>query len=217
MKLSLPLGALGTLALLAPAAYAEAHAESLPKCSTNSITPCACPNGTQYSQSVTFAVIGAAAADIKVLTSDFFNPAWFGFVPFATKGPNNTPGVSERTSHLPTLVGTYDVTELLTELRHKPDGSFIQKFELLASTIPIEYHSGNGSFGGYWVTIESKSIFKYETAFRWSVYACETVHALNYAKFFQNALHTVTSVLQPEGKIVGTSVAPFSIQDFLTV
>ena len=64
----------------------------------------------------------------------------------------------------------------LTDLKSTPDGSFIQKFELLPSLVPIEYHAGNGSFGGYWVTLESKSVFQYETLIQWSVYACETGH-----------------------------------------
>jgi len=63
MKLSAPLS---TLALLAPAALAE----SLPECSSTSTTPCSCPYGTSYEQSVTFAVIGAAATDVMALISD---------------------------------------------------------------------------------------------------------------------------------------------------
>jgi len=70
----------------------------------------------------------------------------------------------------------------LTTLRSTPDGSYVEKFEQLPSTVPVEYHSGNGSFGGYWVTLESKSIFQYETAFRWSIYACETGHARSTCK-----------------------------------
>ena len=64
----------------------------------------------------------------------------------------------------------------LTDFKSKPDGSFVQKFELLPSLIPIEYHAGNGSFGGHWATLESKSVFQYETAIQWSIYACETGH-----------------------------------------
>ena len=124
MKLST---SFGTLAVLVPAALAA----SLPKCSSTSTTPCTCPSGTQYEQSVTFAVIGAAAKDVKALTSDclstkqylihmertlthtivVYKIAWLGVEPFATKGPNNTPGVSLRSVHLPTLVGTYNITE----------------------------------------------------------------------------------------------------------
>ena len=69
-----------------------------------------------------------------------------------------------------------DLHKQLTDLKSEPDGSFIQKFELLPSLVPIKYHAGNGSFGGYWVTLESKSVFEYETALQWSVYACETGH-----------------------------------------
>ena len=65
-------------------------------------------------------------------------------------------------------------TRQLTELRSYPSGSFIEKFEQLPSTVPVEYSSGNGSFSGYWVTLDSKSIFEYETAIVWSIYACST-------------------------------------------
>ena len=78
---------------------------------------------------------------------------------------------------LPETQITYEGFEKqLTELKFKPDGSFIQKFELLPSSVPVEYDSRNGSFSGWWVTLESKHIFQYETAIRWSVYACETGH-----------------------------------------
>lgn len=38
---------------------------------------------------------------------------WWGVVPFKTKGPNNTPGVSIRTTHFPTPIGVYDISELV--------------------------------------------------------------------------------------------------------
>jgi hypothetical protein len=90
------------------------------------------------------------------------------------------------------LAGTYNITEILTELRISKDGSFIEKFEQLPSTVPVEYSSGNGSFSGYWVTLESQSIFQYETAIRWSIYACETGHARSmfssYSSYSQSAI-----------------------------
>jgi hypothetical protein len=68
----------------------------------------------------------------------------------------------------------YRVLNQLTKLRIDPDGSFIQKFEQLSSTVPVEYRTGNGSFAGYWITIEAEAIFQYETAVVWSNYGCET-------------------------------------------
>lgn len=224
MKLSAPFT---TFALLAPTALAA----SLPACSGTSTTPCNCPAGTTYAQSVTFAVIGAAATDVKALISDcssapspllfslgewweetltdisvVFNTSWLGLLPLSTQGPDNQRG-STRTSNLPTTVGTYAFTdqaspfiphslrtnitsaphnghslltesphEQLTELQSSPDGSFVQKFEQLPSTVPVKYTSAHGSFSGYWVTLESQSIFQYETAIVWGVYACTTGH-----------------------------------------
>jgi len=66
----------------------------------------------------------------------------------------------------------------LTESLAKPDGTFIERWEQLSSTIPLEYTSGYGSFSGYWVTLEAEAVFQYETAVIWSVYACETGHPL---------------------------------------
>lgn len=202
-----------------------AQANSLPACSDKSITPCSCPAGTDYSQSVTFAVIGAAAKDVRALIADckaarptsllsiadpygtVYKCAWLGVVPYAFEGPDNTPGVSIRTSRLPTLVGVNVISEKacfnliftvlqssfpitpyptrdhplkihqLTTYKTNSTGSFTQAFEQLPSTVPVEYPAGNGSFSGYWVTLESTAIFEYETAIRWSIYACETGHA----------------------------------------
>jgi hypothetical protein len=70
-----------------------------------------------------------------------------------------------------------DSFQQLLEYKVKSDGSFIQRFEQLKSTIPLEYHTGNGSFSGYWVTLQAKAVFRYETVVDWSIYACETGHA----------------------------------------
>jgi hypothetical protein len=39
---------------------------------------------------------------------------------------------------------------------------------------------------------------------------------IDFAVFHQDALNNATSVLQAQGKILGTNVAPFSVQGFLT-
>lgn len=57
---------LSAFALLAPVVLAA----PFPICSSTSITPCSCPSGSSYAQSVTFAVIGAAATDVEALISD---------------------------------------------------------------------------------------------------------------------------------------------------
>ena len=61
----------------------------------------------------------------------------------------------------------------LTKFQSDPSGSFIQKFELVG---PVEFTAGNGSFGGYWITLESEAVFQYETAIVWSAYGCSTGH-----------------------------------------
>lgn len=107
---------------------ASALAESLPACSARSATPCACPKGTNYSESSTYSIIGAETADVEALLNDcmlttirahgvchspstpVFQTGWLGAVPHSTSGPNNKVG-STRTSNFPTPIGYYDVSE----------------------------------------------------------------------------------------------------------
>lgn len=48
---------------------------ALPKCSALSPTPCECPSGTDYAESVTFSVIGAKAKDVEALMNNCQFPA----------------------------------------------------------------------------------------------------------------------------------------------
>lgn len=177
MKASTPFAILGILAFSALATsspFPLPRRKDLEKCSATSLLPCACPNGTTYRESVTFSVIGAAAKDVKDVISSYFKPSWLGVTPYSTIGTDNVVGAI-RSSKLPTLVGTYDITELLTKYVEDPKlGSFVQKFEQEKSTVPVLYHNGTGEFGGYWVTLGAEYVFQYETAITWSVYACET-------------------------------------------
>ncbi|KAL8921866.1 MAG: hypothetical protein Q9172_003799 [Xanthocarpia lactea] len=172
-----------TLSIFILASTAFTATASLPACSTNSGTPCSCPPGSEYAESVTFTVIGAAAEDVTALTSDFFETAWLGLVPFAQSGPNNRPG-STRSSTLQTAAGVYNITEKLTKLSSLPDGAFIQRFEQLKSTLPLEYYAKNGSFQGYWITFQTESVFQYETVVVSSVYSCATGHPLGGSFFY---------------------------------
>ncbi len=74
----------------------------------------------------------------------------------------------------------------------RPDGTFLAKWEQLNTTVPLEYHSGNGSFAGYWVTLAAETVFQYETAVIWSTYACETGHPLG--KYLPPASQSVLSL-----------------------
>lgn len=62
--MKLPIPSL-VLAFLARCTLSEAS----PACSGNSDTPCSCPDGTTYRESVTFAVIGASGTNVKNLIS----------------------------------------------------------------------------------------------------------------------------------------------------
>lgn len=59
-----------TLSKLAMVSAAMAVPAALPACSTNSGTPCRCPSGSEYAESSTYTVIGAAAKDVTALISD---------------------------------------------------------------------------------------------------------------------------------------------------
>ncbi|KAL8726100.1 MAG: hypothetical protein Q9166_006937 [cf. Caloplaca sp. 2 TL-2023] len=213
-----------TFALLASPALATPTTSPTPpslrkdlkKCSATSLLPCACPSGTTYRESVTFSVIGAAAKDVKDVISSYFKPSWFGVTPYSTIGTDNFVGAI-RSSKFPTLVGTYDITELLTKYDedHK-FGSFVQKFEQEESTVPVLYKNGTGEFGGYWVTLSADYIFRYQTAITWSVYACETGFPRNFALFHEKALQNATDILTKADKIKGQNVDPYSVQTFST-
>ncbi|KAI0197592.1 hypothetical protein F4808DRAFT_463632 [Astrocystis sublimbata] len=204
----------GPQALTVLSAVSTAAAGRLPHCSAKSITPCQCPSGTQYSESVTVSIIGADVKDVGAIVNDFFTSDWLGVHPSSTQGPNNKPGKSIRSAMLPTAYGTYNVSELLVQLDVKPDGSFVQRFEQLPCTIPVEYDSHNGSISGYWATIEGTRIFESETLLRWSEYACETGHPQDFAEFHESAMKNVTEVLKSQGKIKGVNVDPVSAQAF---
>ncbi|KAL8998277.1 MAG: hypothetical protein Q9188_006142 [Gyalolechia gomerana] len=219
MKFSTPLATFALLASFSLAAASpspRSRRKDPEKCSATSILPCACPNGTTYRESVTFSVVGAAAKDVKDVISSYFKPSWLGVTPYSTIGTDNVVGAI-RSSKLPTLVGTYDITELLTKYDEDLNfGSFVQRFEQEESTVPVLYKNGTGEFGGYWVTLAAEYIFQYETAITWSVYACETGYPRNFARFHEEALKNATDILTKADKIKGQNVDPYSVQDFLT-
>ncbi|KAI2642923.1 hypothetical protein GGS21DRAFT_486752 [Xylaria nigripes] len=180
-------------------------------CSVVSGTPCRCPSGTSYSDTVTTALIGATAADAGALMNDFFDPSWAGFQPFMLQGPDNSPGLSIRTVNVSTSAGVYSFIERLTFRFVLPDGSFEQKVEQ-KGTVP--YLSGNGSFSGYWLTLKGVRVFPNETLVRLSNYACQTGHPIDFAASHESALRNATSLLAAAGKIYGVNAGPISAQAF---
>ncbi|KAI0976024.1 hypothetical protein F4678DRAFT_482302 [Xylaria arbuscula] len=80
-------------------------------CSAISGTPCICPVGTDYGESVTTAIIGASASDVGSVVNDFFNPSWTGHEPWTVQGPDNVPLLSIRSVNSSTLVGDYTFEE----------------------------------------------------------------------------------------------------------
>ncbi|KAH7094615.1 hypothetical protein FB567DRAFT_510595 [Paraphoma chrysanthemicola] len=198
---------LSLLVVLGGALGASAHTNrttGIP-CSTNSGADCVCAPGLDYSESVTWAVIGAPVEDVAIVMNDFQKPAWRGSLPYATDGPNNVPGRSQRTSTYRTLKGTFNLTEILTKRQVKHDGSFIQKLEYLGA---VGNTTGN-PWGGYWITISGDYIFGDETLIEWSTYLCSRGVVNDWAKSHEASFKNVIDLLKD--KTTGNTVAPFSV------
>ncbi|KAI1426179.1 hypothetical protein F5Y12DRAFT_713420 [Xylaria sp. FL1777] len=180
-------------------------------CSSLSGTPCTCPFGTDYSESVTIALIGAPASSVGFVTDDFFDPVWEGIEPWMVQGPDNIPILSIRDVNISTAVGVYTFRQLLTFRLEFPDGSFEQRYEQKGV---VPYYSGNGSFSGLWVTLKGDRIFENQTLVRYSSYSCATGHPENFAEFRENALNNVTNILRAINVVRGVSTSPISAQLF---
>ncbi|KAI4187735.1 MAG: hypothetical protein LQ346_005443 [Caloplaca aetnensis] len=168
-----------TFFLTAAAIAAPAKPATIAACSTNSGTSYSYPAGPEHAESVTFVVIGAPAQDVTALLPclshstgketilpdepGVINTAWLGLASYNNTDSGNTVG-STRSSTLGTTEGVYDVTEKHTKLFSRPNGAFLQRFEQLTSTLPLEYYDKSGSFQGYWITFETKRVFRIETA-----------------------------------------------------
>lgn len=57
------------LALTSAAPAPQAASAALPPCSGKKV-PCACPSGSTFANSTTYAVVGASATDVTAITSD---------------------------------------------------------------------------------------------------------------------------------------------------
>ncbi|KAI0402624.1 hypothetical protein F4802DRAFT_599900 [Xylaria palmicola] len=180
-------------------------------CSSISGTPCRCPFGTNYAESVTTAIIGAPAGNVGAVINDFFDPSWAGVELLTVQGPDNFPGLSIRNLNMSTSVGYYEFSERLTFRFVFIDGSFEQRNEQRGI---VPYMSGNGSFSGHWLTLKGDRIFENQTLVRLSTYACQTGHPINFAAINEMALGNVTSILTAAGLLRGVSTEPVSSQLF---
>ncbi|KAI0095575.1 hypothetical protein GGR51DRAFT_569594 [Nemania sp. FL0031] len=200
----------GTSLLISlPAAFAsgEGFPFGLLPCSSISGTPCTCPLGTNYSETVTTAIIGATASNVGTVTDNFFNPAWLGLDLISVQGPNNFPELSIRDVNMSTNIGTYTFSERMTFRFVFPDGSFEQRYEQRGI---VPYRSSNGSFSGYWVTVKGDRVFENETLIRLSNYACQTGQPIDYPAFQEIALTNATSILAARGLDPGVNTSPES-------
>ncbi|KAI4159286.1 MAG: hypothetical protein LQ342_006690 [Letrouitia transgressa] len=182
----------------------------LPTCESSTFTqPCQCPEGTKYESTVTYAVIGANAHDVRAVTGNFFDIRWLGMEPLVTEGPENTKG-STRTDWVPTMKGHYNFTEEALEYKFHPDGGFETAYK--QQNVPIVYHAdqGPGSFAGELVTWKSEYLGEHETAVQWGVYVCFTGGLLGFPEFHEMGLNNASKILEAQGKLKGKNVKPWS-------
>ncbi|KAL9609098.1 MAG: hypothetical protein Q9167_006112 [Letrouitia subvulpina] len=182
----------------------------LPTCQSSTFTqPCQCPEGTQYESTVTYAVIGANAHDVRAVTGNFFDIRWLGMEPLETEGPENTKG-STRKDWVPTMKGHYNFTEEALEYKFHPDGGFETAYK--QQNVPIVYHAdqGPGSFAGELVTWKSEYMGEHETAVQWGVYVCFTGGLLGFPEFHEMGLNNASKILEGQGKLKGKNVKPWS-------
>ncbi|MCJ1366362.1 hypothetical protein MMC16_005490 [Acarospora aff. strigata] len=189
---------------------ALAYPRPLPDCGQKD-RPCKCPSGTSFLNSTTYAVIGGSAKDIKAIAGSYFNTDWFGFTPDSVTGPDNTKG-SWRTLTGETDVGTYTFLERLYEIKEKRDGSFLHKYDQKNNPVIFYPQHGNGSFAGYWDTLDVKYVDDCKTDVLWNIYACFTNGKSEmFSGFHESALNNITAILKTQGKLRSNGTAPWSI------
>lgn len=79
---------------------------------------------------------------------------------------------------------------------------------------PLEYAAGNGSFSGYWITFDAEYAAEYETALKWSVYACFTGHPFDFGPGHVSALNGLLATMKEAGLVKGNTTGPYYVQDF---
>ena len=140
---------------------------------------------------------------IRLFLSPVLETTWFGLLPYATTGTNFQPGAT-RSYTFPTSIGIYNITEQLTFFHTDPSGSFKWKFEQAPFNVPVEYRTGNGSFSGYWATMETQRVFQNETSIVWTAYLCATGHPLS--KQTKKCTERKKGVLTSIRRLCGVSV-----------
>ncbi|KAI0390357.1 hypothetical protein F5Y17DRAFT_461844 [Xylariaceae sp. FL0594] len=180
-------------------------------CSFLSGTPCVCPPGTLYQESITTAVIGAPASAVAMVMNDFYKTEWLGVVIDTVEGPDNFPALSTRRYRLATRVGTYKFADKLTFYFVYPDGSFEHKFQ---QDGPVPFNFVNGTFGGRWATIKGTRVFANETLVTLTTYACNTGHPFDFGVFYSKGIINATNILTAAGLVAGVNAGPFTAQAF---
>ncbi|CAF9938975.1 MAG: hypothetical protein HETSPECPRED_001443 [Heterodermia speciosa] len=189
--------------------------QACPADSVSRFEACVCPYGTEFQYSTTWAILGVNAKDFSKYTSSFYNLAWIGATNLTRNGIDHGPDKkvgTTRTFNQPTSVGTLTFTEKLDSFQTLPDGSYVMRFSLF--NVPVEYKTGKGSFGGYWVTLDAEYAGKGETVVKWDVYACLTDTPFNFAKLHIDALNGILKVLDRAGLVKGNSTGPYYVQTF---
>ncbi|PLN76558.1 hypothetical protein BDW42DRAFT_198896 [Aspergillus taichungensis] len=183
----------------------------LPLCSASTPRACACPSGTTFTNSTTWARYPAAVKDVTAITGNYFETAWFGSSPIKTSGQPYTVG-ADRTlmGELPNTA-PFPATERLTMHKQLPNHSGFQiKYQMVDA--PFHYNQTNGERGqifGYWEFMEIHAVSPIRTHWVWNIYSCFSTPS-DFEAFHESAMNNVSSILESRGKMYGRLIGPYS-------
>ena len=80
--------------------------------------------------------------------------------------------------------------------------------------MPIQYAAGNGSFSGYWIVFDAEYASEYDTALKWTNYACFTGTPFNYGEAHKSALAGLLTIMDKAGLVKGNTTGPYYEQSF---
>ncbi|PKY03679.1 hypothetical protein P168DRAFT_282398 [Aspergillus campestris IBT 28561] len=183
----------------------------LPLCSAATPRACACPSGTTFVNSTTWARYPATVKDVTAITGNYFETAWFGSSPIKTAGHPYMVG-ADRTlmGELPNTAA-FPATERLTMYKQLPFRSGFQiKYDMVDT--PFHYNQTNGEQGqiaGYWEYMEVRAVGPNRTHWLWNIYSCFSTPS-DFEAFHESAMNNVSSILESRGQMHGRLDGPHS-------
>ncbi|KAF2791286.1 hypothetical protein K505DRAFT_363961 [Melanomma pulvis-pyrius CBS 109.77] len=87
------------------------------------------------------------------------------------------------------------------------DGPFKLLYE---QTAPVKFKNGQGSFAGWWYDLQAENVFPYQSQMRWSLFACQTGHPIDFAAYATARLEEIIKALEAQGLYKGDTLGPLS-------